>query len=194
LFWLARQQVYVLFRRQARHPEVGPEEDAHDGGDDGPRRLVDERSSDPFLEAVRREDEDLVRRTIRRLPARDGEVLVLHYIEGQNCEQIGVIVNRPKGTVMRWLAEAREKFVRETPKARAEAAREALIRLQPRDRLEDAIGRLPEGLGGVAWLYYIEGLAAEEVAEQVNLPAESVCERLAGASEALAAALGDQAA
>jgi RNA polymerase sigma-70 factor (ECF subfamily) len=193
LFWLARQQFWQEIRRRRRRAEVPLDPGTPDEEGEGAHERPDERAPDPFPEAVRREERDLVRWTIEALPERDREVLVLYYIEGLGCEQIGMIMGRPKGTVMRWLAEARAAFVREMPKARAESARDALIRGQPPDRLGDAIAGLPEDLGEVARLHYIEGLTAEEIVERVDLPVESVRERLGVARGVLAAILCDQA-
>jgi RNA polymerase sigma-70 factor (ECF subfamily) len=48
-----------------------------------------------------------LRDAIRKLPVEEGEIVMLHYLEGYDCEEIAQIVRIPTGTVKYRLSEAR---------------------------------------------------------------------------------------
>ena len=54
---------------------------------------------DPFLSIQREEDEARVRHAVRSLPEKQRAVVVLHYFEGQTCEEISRVVGCSLGTV-----------------------------------------------------------------------------------------------
>jgi RNA polymerase sigma-70 factor (ECF subfamily) len=60
-----------------------------------------EPRSGEWLEAMELRD------AIRQLPAAEGEIVMLHYLEGYDCEEIAQIVRIPTGTVKYRLSEAR---------------------------------------------------------------------------------------
>jgi RNA polymerase sigma-70 factor (ECF subfamily) len=53
-----------------------------------------------------------LRAAIRELPVTEREMVVLHYLEGYNCEEIAEIVGVPAGTVKYRLSEARARLRR----------------------------------------------------------------------------------
>ncbi|MBI3721467.1 MAG: RNA polymerase sigma factor, partial [Fimbriimonas ginsengisoli] len=54
-----------------------------------------------------------LRDAIRKLPTEEGEVVLLHYLEGYECEEIALIVGAPSGTVKYRLSRARAHLRRE---------------------------------------------------------------------------------
>jgi RNA polymerase sigma-70 factor (ECF subfamily) len=74
------------------------------------RRLLvslEEVAEMPEPHAAGLEDGIELREVIRKLPMDEREVVVLHYLEGYNCEEIGEIVGAPVGTIKYRLFEAR---------------------------------------------------------------------------------------
>jgi RNA polymerase sigma-70 factor, ECF subfamily len=54
-----------------------------------------------------------LRDAIQKLPLDQGEVVVLHYLQGYNCQEIAQIVRAPVGTIKYWLSTARSHLQRE---------------------------------------------------------------------------------
>jgi RNA polymerase sigma-70 factor, ECF subfamily len=74
------------------------------------RRLhasLEELAEIPETRAAGQNDAVELRAVIRQLPVDEREVVVLHYLEGYNCEEIGQILGVPAGTVKYRLFEAR---------------------------------------------------------------------------------------
>src|SRR5205823_5710446 len=54
-----------------------------------------------------------LRDVLRKLPIEEGEIVVLHYLQGYSCEEIAQIVRAPVGTVKYRLSTARAHLQRE---------------------------------------------------------------------------------
>jgi RNA polymerase sigma-70 factor (ECF subfamily) len=54
-----------------------------------------------------------LREAIRKLPVEEGEIVLLHYMQGYNCQEIAQIVRAPVGTVKYRLYAARSRLQRE---------------------------------------------------------------------------------
>jgi RNA polymerase sigma-70 factor (ECF subfamily) len=65
-----------------------------------------------------------VRDGLMRLPTALREVAVLHYLLGHDCREVAEIVDRPEGTVKRWLLEARKLLRREWSETESDGSRE----------------------------------------------------------------------
>jgi RNA polymerase sigma-70 factor (ECF subfamily) len=65
-----------------------------------------------------------VRDGLMRLPPALREVAVLHYLVGHDCREVAEIVDRPEGTVKRWLLEARKLLHREWSETESDGRRE----------------------------------------------------------------------
>ncbi len=68
------------------------------------------RSLDPEQQALRRENQQLVRRAVEELPVELREVVVLRELEGLSYKEIAAVAEIPLGTVMSRLARARERL------------------------------------------------------------------------------------
>jgi RNA polymerase sigma-70 factor, ECF subfamily len=55
----------------------------------------------------------VLQEAIRRLPSDQQQVVVLHYLQGYDCQEIGQIIRVPIGTVKYWLSLARTHLQRE---------------------------------------------------------------------------------
>jgi RNA polymerase sigma-70 factor (ECF subfamily) len=55
----------------------------------------------------------VLQEAIRRLPSDQQQVVVLHYLQGYDCQEIGQILRAPIGTVKYWLSLARTHLQRE---------------------------------------------------------------------------------
>jgi RNA polymerase sigma-70 factor (ECF subfamily) len=90
------------------------------------RRLhtsLDEVAELPEPHAAGQTDAVELREVIRTLPVDEREVVVLHYLEGYNCEEIGQILGVPAGTVKYRLFEARATLRRELGEERPQGRR-----------------------------------------------------------------------
>jgi RNA polymerase sigma-70 factor (ECF subfamily) len=89
LYRIAHREFLRMLR--SRRPQTSLEELAEHA----------EPRSGEWLEAMELRD------AIRQLPAAEGEIVMLHYLEGYDCEEIAQIVRIPTGTVKYRLSEAR---------------------------------------------------------------------------------------
>jgi RNA polymerase sigma-70 factor (ECF subfamily) len=89
LYRIAHREFLRMLR--SRRPQTSLEEVAEHA----------EPRSGEWLEAMELRD------AIRQLPAVEGEIVMLHYLEGYDCEEIAQIVRIPTGTVKYRLSEAR---------------------------------------------------------------------------------------
>jgi RNA polymerase sigma-70 factor (ECF subfamily) len=89
LYRIAHREFLRMLR--SRRPQTSLEEMAEHA----------EPRSGEWLEAMELRD------AIRQLPAGEGEIVMLHYLEGYDCEEIAQIVRIPTGTVKYRLSEAR---------------------------------------------------------------------------------------
>jgi RNA polymerase sigma-70 factor (ECF subfamily) len=67
-------------------------------------------SLDPEQQAVRRENQQAVRRAVEALPVELREVVVLRELEGLSYKEIAAVAEIPLGTVMSRLARARDRL------------------------------------------------------------------------------------
>ena len=70
---------------------------------------ADESSNPEFL-AIRKCDQDLVRRALEELPPQLREVVVLRELEGLSYQEIAIVTNVPLGTVMSRLSRVRKQL------------------------------------------------------------------------------------
>jgi RNA polymerase sigma-70 factor (ECF subfamily) len=75
-----------------------------------PAAMLSSDSHDPEREALRSERADLVRRALRRLPARYRTCLLLREAEGLSCEEIGARLELSSGAVRTTLCRARQRL------------------------------------------------------------------------------------
>ncbi len=86
--WLAKQ----------RPQSVPFDEDLHDVGNE---------SASPFVLAIRKCDEDRVRRALDELTPHLREAIVLRELEGLSYQEIGAVTSAPIGTVMSRISRGR---------------------------------------------------------------------------------------
>lgn len=100
--WLYRIAVNTTIKhRSQRNNEriVSLSAETLNGGVEGLAAVVSPSSDDPFLSVQRHEQESLVHRAVQALPEKQRTVVVLHYFEGQSCDEISQIVGCSVGTV-----------------------------------------------------------------------------------------------
>jgi RNA polymerase sigma-70 factor, ECF subfamily len=101
LLRIVRNTSYAwLQKNRARQPATEFDEGIH--GADG--------ATDPETLMLQSADSQLVERTIRALPARSREILVLRELQGLTYKEISEVVGVPIGTVMSSLSRARAQF------------------------------------------------------------------------------------
>ena len=115
LFRIARNAcVDELRRRQLVRwePLEGTRGGMRDNGETpvAPAALLSSDSHDPEREALRCERADLVRRALRRLPARYRTCLLMREAEGLSCEEIGARLQLSSGAVRTTLCRARQRL------------------------------------------------------------------------------------
>ncbi|MBO5352096.1 MAG: RNA polymerase sigma factor [Lachnospiraceae bacterium] len=71
-----------------------------------------EASDNVEAEALKREQENLLRRELAFLAEKYRRAVVLHYFEGKSCEETGELLGQSAGTIKWWLHEART-FIKE---------------------------------------------------------------------------------
>jgi RNA polymerase sigma-70 factor, ECF subfamily len=59
------------------------------------------------------EERDLVEKLLRQIPPLYRGIVVLHYMQGLNCQEISEVTGRPIGTIKAYLHRAREKLRQE---------------------------------------------------------------------------------
>jgi RNA polymerase sigma-70 factor (ECF subfamily) len=75
-----------------------------------PANLLSSDTNDPEREVLRIERADLVRRALKRLPARYRTCLLLREAEGLSCEEIGTRLSLSSGAVRTTLCRARQRL------------------------------------------------------------------------------------
>jgi RNA polymerase sigma-70 factor (ECF subfamily) len=115
LFRIARNAcVDELRRRQLVRwePLEGTRGSMRDNGETpiAPAALLSSDTNDPEREALRSERAELVRRALRRLPARYRTCLLMREAEGLSCEEIGVRLQLSSGAVRTTLCRARQRL------------------------------------------------------------------------------------
>jgi RNA polymerase sigma-70 factor, ECF subfamily len=111
LRWLARSRAFVHNRAVSNHPQITLDEKTGDHvSSSSPDPWIDQSSSDPFLEVVRRETKERVQWALMQLPELYRETACLFYLEGLGCEEIALIAGCPVGTIHRRLYTARDKL------------------------------------------------------------------------------------
>jgi RNA polymerase sigma-70 factor (ECF subfamily) len=78
-----------------------------------PLASLEEAADAPEPRAAEQAGAVELRAVIGKLPLEMREVVVLHYFEGYNCEEIGEILGAPAGTIKYRLFEARARLRRE---------------------------------------------------------------------------------
>ena len=102
LLTIVRNTCYTRLRQQqARGSATAFDETVHEDP---------ARSPDPQQQALRREDQQSVRRAVEELPVELREVVVLRELEGLSYKEIAAVADIPLGTVMSRLARARERL------------------------------------------------------------------------------------
>jgi RNA polymerase sigma-70 factor (ECF subfamily) len=90
----------------------------HEGLDAAPEAGVLPRTADPELAFLkthyRQELADAFRATIVALPAREANLLRLHYLEQANAETIAGIYGTSVRSVQRWITQAKRRILAET--------------------------------------------------------------------------------
>ena len=103
--WLYRIAVNSALKHRSRNRNDGKAplstEDLTGGEDQlaAPSDAPAWSGGDPFQEASRREREQQIRDAVATLPEKQRAVVVLHYFEGQSCEEISQSVGCTVGTV-----------------------------------------------------------------------------------------------
>ena len=115
LFRIARNAcVDELRRRQLVRwePLEGTRGGMRDNGETPvpPAALLTSDTNDPEREALRSERAELVRRALRRLPARYRTCLLMREAEGLSCEEIGGRLQLSSGAVRTTLCRARQRL------------------------------------------------------------------------------------
>jgi len=106
--WLLRIQ-YNLFCTQYRRGQRMPLVPL-DGGDDEPVTEIASREPGPEEQAVRRADQETVRRAIARLPEDFRVAVTLVDIHGLTCAEAAAAMGTPRGTVLSRLHRARRRL------------------------------------------------------------------------------------
>jgi RNA polymerase sigma-70 factor (ECF subfamily) len=95
--------------RRARTPDAGGHDEA---------LMMSSAVPDPELNYLRNRYNEQFRaafhETLRKLPARDANVLRLYFLDGVTAEVIGTMYKVSSRTVQRWMIEIRKKIVDET--------------------------------------------------------------------------------
>lgn len=102
LLTIVRNACYTRLQRKRAHgPLTAFDETIHSGPVESPN---------PEQQALRREDQQLVRQAVDELPVDLREVVVLRELEGLSYKEIAEVADIPLGTVMSRLARARERL------------------------------------------------------------------------------------
>lgn len=95
LVWSISNHVFFKYLRRKKH------------GDTAYLTELFEASDNVEAEALKKEQERLLRREISLLAEKYRRAVVLHYFDGKNCEEIAELLEQSAGTVKWWLHEAR---------------------------------------------------------------------------------------
>lgn len=103
LLGVVRRAAFDWLTARRAHVAVPFDDEAHDLGDE---------STDPGLLAIRKCDQDEVRRALEDLPPHLREVVVLREIQGLSYREVADVAEIPIGTVMSRLSRGRRDLQR----------------------------------------------------------------------------------
>jgi RNA polymerase sigma factor (sigma-70 family) len=112
LLGIVRRAVYDWLAKRRAHAAVAFNEELHDREDE---------SSNPEFLALRKCDEERVRKALEDLSPQLREVIVLRELEGLSYQEIAAVTEIPIGTVMSRLSRGRQQLQRQLASCQEEA-------------------------------------------------------------------------